>query len=129
VSAQHAVAVVLSRGKAGLAEFSDAAVADSALRAFASKLRFVDDPSWPVESAQVSIVLRSGECFSHRVHAARGSLAAPLANVELADKLRQLTAYGCSGIDTQALIDRLWKFDTEPDAAALMRLARAQGSD
>ncbi len=124
VSAQHAVAVVLARGKAGLDEFSDAAVADPSLRELAGKLRFIDDASWPVESAQVSIVLRSGQRVSQRVHAACGSLAAPLANVELADKLRQLAAYGGSGVDAQPLIDRLWKFETEDDAAAVMRLAR-----
>ncbi|SEJ44378.1 MmgE/PrpD family protein [Paraburkholderia diazotrophica] len=129
VSAQHAVAVVLSRGKAGLEEFSDAAVADPSLRALANRLRFVDDASWPVEAAQVTIVLRSGERLSHRVHAARGSLAAPLANVELADKLHRLTAYGRSGIDAQPLVERLWKFEHEPDAAAVVRLTRARGSN
>ncbi|ACC74858.1 MmgE/PrpD family protein [Paraburkholderia phymatum] len=126
VSAQHAVAVVLARGKAGLDEFSDAAVADPSLRMLARRLRFIDDLSWPVESAQVTIVLRSGERIAHRVHAARGSLAAPLANGELADKLHQLAAYGRSGVDTHALIERLWNFETEHDAAAVMRLARAR---
>jgi 2-methylcitrate dehydratase PrpD len=129
VSAQHAVAVVLSRGKAGLDEFSDAAVADASLHEAGKRLRFIDDPSWPVESAQVTIILRSGERIAHRVHAARGSLAAPLANVELADKLHRLAAHSRSGVDAQALIDRLWKFETEQDAAAVMRLARARGSN
>jgi len=129
VSAQHAVAVVLSRGKAGLDEFSDAAVADPSLRALGNRLRFIDNASWPVESAQVTIVLRSGERVAHRVHAARGSLAAPLAHVELADKLHQLAAHSHFGVDAQALTDRLWKFETETDAAAVMRLARARGSD
>ncbi|AXF04103.1 MmgE/PrpD family protein [Paraburkholderia hospita] len=129
VSAQHAVAVVLSRGKASLDEFSDAAVADPSFRALGNRLRFIDNASWPVESAQVTIILRSGERVTHRVHAARGSLAAPLANVELADKLHQLAAYSRSGVDAQTLIDRLWKFETEQDAAAVMRLARARGSN
>lgn len=122
VSAQHAVAVVLSRGKAGLEEFSDAAVADPSLRAFANQLRFVDEAAWPVESAQVTIVLRSGERLSRQVQAARGSLDAPLSNVELTDKLHRLTAYGRSGIDAQPLVERLWKFESEPDAAAVVRL-------
>ncbi|WP_042265175.1 MmgE/PrpD family protein [Paraburkholderia heleia] len=129
VSAQHAVAVALSRAKAGLEEFTDAAVADASLCALARRLRFVDNAAWPVESAQVTIVLRSGERLSHRVQAARGSLAAPLANVELADKLHRLAAYGGSGIDAQPLADALWKFDAEPDAAAVVRLTRARGSE
>ncbi|NPT37448.1 MmgE/PrpD family protein [Paraburkholderia xenovorans] len=125
VSAQHAVAVALATGKAGLAEFSDSAVANPSLRAFGARLRFIDDASWPVESAQVAVVLRSGETVSRRIHAARGSLAAPLADVELAAKLRDLAAYGGSGVAPQPLIDALWRFDSEPDAASLMRLARA----
>ena len=125
VSAQHAVAVTLARGKAGLAEFSDAAVAEPALRAFGSRLRFIDDPSWPVEAAQVTLALRSGERIAHRVLAARGSLAAPLADVELVYKLRQLAAFGGSGVAPQPVADLLWKLDTAPDAAAPMRAAHA----
>ncbi|MEM5460321.1 MmgE/PrpD family protein [Paraburkholderia phytofirmans] len=125
VSAQHAVAVTLATGKASLAEFSDSAVTNPALRAFDTRLRFIDDASWPVESAQVVVVLRSGETLSRRIHAARGSLAAPLADVELATKLRELADYGGSGVAPQPLIDALWRFDSATDAAALMRLARA----
>jgi 2-methylcitrate dehydratase PrpD len=124
VSAQHAVAVTLARGKAGLAEFSDEAVADRSLKAFAGRLRFIDDASWDVESAQVSIVLRSGESVSRRVDAGRGSLAAPLTDEELAAKLRELAAYGGSGVQPQPLTEMLWRFDREPDAATLMRMAR-----
>ena len=124
VSAQHAVAVTLARGKAGLAEFSDEAVADRSLKAFADRLHFIDDASWDVESAQVSIVLRSGESVSRRVDAGRGSLAAPLTDEELAAKLRELAAYGGSGVQPQPLTEMLWRFDREPDAATLMRMAR-----
>ncbi|WP_143787749.1 MmgE/PrpD family protein [Paraburkholderia phenazinium] len=124
VSAQHAVAVTLARGKAGLAEFSDEAVADGSLKAFTGRLRFIDDASWDVESAQVSIVLRSGESVSRRVDAGRGSLAAPLTDEELAAKLRELAAYGGSGVQPQPLTEMLWRFDREPDAATLMRMAR-----
>lgn len=126
VSAQHAVAVTLATGKASLAEFSDRAVADPRSKSFASKVRFFDDASWPVESAQVSVVLRSGETVSRRIHASRGSLAAPLADVELATKLRELATYGGSGVDAQPLIDALWRFDSAASAASLMEIARAR---
>jgi 2-methylcitrate dehydratase PrpD len=124
VSAQHAVAVTLATGKAGLAQFSDSAVADPLLRAFDTRLHFIDDASWPVESAQVAVVLRSGETLTRHIRAARGSLAAPLTDGELAEKLRDLAAYGGSGVAPQPLIDAMWRFDSESDASALMRLAR-----
>jgi 2-methylcitrate dehydratase PrpD len=128
VSAQHAVAVTLATGKAGLAQFSDSAVADERLRAFGARLRFIDDASMQVEAAHVTVVLRSGETAERRIHAARGSLAAPLADVELATKLRELAAYGGSGVAAQPLIDALWRFDSAADAGAFMRLACADAT-
>lgn len=133
VSAQHAVAVALARGRAGLAEFSDAAVAEPALRAIGRRLRFIDEPAWSVESAEVTLVLRSGERISQYVQAARGSLAAPLDDAALEAKLRELAgrdgAFGGTRdgarIDVEALLSQLWALDSAPDAAAVMQLARA----
>ena len=43
LSAQHAVAVALVRGRAGLREFSDAAAIDPALQAFRRRVRVIAD--------------------------------------------------------------------------------------
>jgi 2-methylcitrate dehydratase PrpD len=123
VSAQHSVAVALARGRAGLAEFTDAAVADPLLRAFASRLDFVDDPAYSVEAAQVTITLRSGETMSRRVDAARGGLQAPLADTDLENKLRELAEYGGSSCKPVPLIDALWAQESAPDASLPMQLA------
>lgn len=123
VSAQHAVAVSLATGRAGLAEFSDAAVSDQRLRALYGRLQFVDDPDYPVESAQVRIVFHSGSVLTRNLDVSLGSLDAPLSDHFLEDKLRDLTAYGCSGCEPQPLIDALWKLEHSNDAGALMRLA------
>jgi 2-methylcitrate dehydratase PrpD len=124
VSAQHSVAVALAKGRAGLAEFSDACVADADLRALGSRLIFVDDPGYPVEAAKVTILLRSGRTLSRKVDAARGSLRAPLADADLDAKLRELTEYGGSGCPAEQLIDALWNLENAPDASLPMRLAR-----
>ena len=123
VSAQHAVAVTLSRGRAGLAEFSDAAVADPALRAFETLLVFVDDESMGVEAAEVALVMADGSRLVHPVSAAHGSLASPLTDDELSAKCRELVRYGESGVDADALLDALWNLDTAPDASHLLQLA------
>jgi hypothetical protein len=101
---------------------------DPALRAFGSRVVFIDDPRFPVESAQVIVTLRSGGTVSRKVDAARGSLEAPLADAELEAKLRELIAYGGSGVAAQPLIDALWALDSAGDAAAPMRLARTCGA-
>ena len=123
VSAQHSVAVTLARGRAGLAEFTDAAVADPLLRAFASRLEFVDDPAYSVEAAQVTLTLRSGETMSRRIDAARGSLQAPLADTDLENKLRELAEYGRSSRRPGPLIDVLWALESAPDSSLPMQLA------
>ena len=125
VSAQHAVAVSLSTGRAGLAEFSDAAVGDSVLRAIYPLVQFIDDSAYAVESAQVRVTLRSGEILTQSVDVSLGSLAAPLSDDFLENKLRELAAYGGSGCAPQPLIDALWSIDTATDAASVMRIAHS----
>ena len=126
VSAQHCVAVALKTGRAGLAEFTDAAVADPALRAFASRLDFHDDAAGSVDAATVSVLMRSGDTLSRRIDAARGSLRAPLADNDLDAKLVALAAYGASGCGGRELIDALWSLEAAPDASSVMRLACRQ---
>lgn len=123
VSAQHAVAASLSRGRAGLDEFSDAAVSDPRLKAFERMLRFVDDESLGVEAAEVTLLMADGARLSHRVDAAHGSLASPLTDDELSAKCRELVRYGESGVDAEALLDALWRLEEAPDASVLLTLA------
>ncbi|SDB50691.1 2-methylcitrate dehydratase PrpD [Pseudomonas sp. NFACC23-1] len=122
VSAQHAVAVTLTTGKAGLPQFSDAAVSDLEVRSLYRKLVFLDDMDYSVQSAQIRIFLESGQTKVCRVEVAHGSLAAPLSDNELEIKLCELGEYGRSGCDTRMLIDALWSFEHALDAGALMKL-------
>jgi 2-methylcitrate dehydratase PrpD len=126
VSAQHSVAVTLSTGRAGLAEFSDESAANPDVRAFAGRVAFVDDSRLPVEAARVTVLLRSGESVSRTVGAARGSLAVPLSDAELDTKLKELAAYGAPRVDTQRLLDTLWTLDTAADATIPMHIARTE---
>ncbi|RAU48116.1 MmgE/PrpD family protein [Pseudomonas sp. RIT412] len=123
VSAQHAVAVALATGKAGLAEFSDAAVNDARLRALHERVHFIDDDRYRVEAAQVQIHFHHREPLTHRVEASLGSLGAPLSDRFLEDKLRELAALGGSGCLPDPLIDAVWALEHSSDAGAVMRLA------
>jgi 2-methylcitrate dehydratase PrpD len=123
VSAQHAVAVSLATGRAGLAEFSDAAVGDQRLRVLYDRLQFIDDPDYAVESAQVRIFFKSRETLSRTIDVSLGSLDAPLSDQFLENKLRELAAYGRSGCEPQPLLDALWTLEHSTDAGAVMRLA------
>jgi 2-methylcitrate dehydratase PrpD len=129
VCAQHAVAMALTRGRAGLAEFSDEAVRDPASASIGNLVRFIDDDSMHVEEAEVRLVRSDGgSTLLHHVPAARGSLAAPLSDDDLTAKFTTQAADSTSGIDASALVDALWKLDAGSDVADLMRLARGRNA-
>ncbi|AOB30372.1 MmgE/PrpD family protein [Bordetella sp. H567] len=124
VSAQHAVAAALLHGRAGLAEFSDAAVADPRTHALDARLHFHDDERSTVDAVEVRITLADGRVLAHRVAAARGSAANPLSDADIEQKVRELCAYGGTGCDPQAIIDGVWVLDGLADAGGLMAYAR-----
>jgi 2-methylcitrate dehydratase PrpD len=123
VSAQHAVAMVLAHGRAGLDQFSDACVAQPLARTLAQRVAFRDDPAHEVESATVRVLLREGESREHHVAVARGSLGAPLDDADLERKLAELCAWGRSGCDPGPLAQALWHLDASDNAGAVMALA------
>ncbi|HUP95805.1 MAG TPA: MmgE/PrpD family protein [Burkholderiales bacterium] len=123
VSAQHAVAVTLTRGRAGLAEFSDACAVHPTLSALRESVVFNDEPSSPVESAAVTVHLRDGRTLTHRIDHAHGSVNRPLSDGDLEQKLKDLIDYGGSKCKAQPLVDAIWALDSVNDAGAIMRLA------
>lgn len=123
VSAQHAVAISLITGRAGLPEFSDSAVADPAARALGAKLRFTDVADMSVESANVIVTLDDGKTLRQDIAHYSGSQEKPLSDAAIETKLRDLCAYGNSGCDPAPLIDAVWALDQSADVGALLRLA------
>jgi len=123
VSTQHAVAAALERGTAALDDFSDEAVTAPWASALADRVAFIDDASRPIEFARLSVQLRDGSKVIQQVDAARGSLAAPLSDADLEQKLHDLCHWGGSGCDPTALAQALWSLEDAPDAGAVMALA------
>jgi 2-methylcitrate dehydratase PrpD len=129
VSAHHAVAVSLIRGLAGAADFSDAVVADPAIAALREKVIAVDsDPSMPVESAEIRIVLRNGDTLTLVENNATGSIGNPMGDDALKTKFGTLAAHGCPSIDAGALAEALWAFEQTEDVSSVLRLARPTSS-
>lgn len=124
VSAQHAVAVALVRGRAGLAEFSDHAVRDPVLRSVGRKVRFVDDDSFSVDATKILLVLREGQAIEMRIDVARGATTRPLSDQDIEAKLRTLCAYGQSGVDPEPLIEAVWNLEHQTDSGQLMQYVK-----
>lgn len=124
VSAQHAVAVSLLCGRAGLAEFSDAAVQDPVNRALGEKLRFTEDETFSIDAAKVTLHFVSEPSVTVMVEQARGSTGRPLTDQDIENKFKTLSEQANTGCDQEALIHAVWAIESLDDVGALMSLAR-----
>ncbi|MEQ8584916.1 MAG: MmgE/PrpD family protein [Thalassobaculaceae bacterium] len=122
VCAQHAIAIALLRGRAGLDEFTDAAVTETE-RLGRPEITFQDDPSRDIASARVEVRARDGRTLVRDVAAARGSRTNPLSDEDLEAKLATLAqGAGFTG-DVGRLTEALWSLDRLDEAGAAIRLA------
>jgi 2-methylcitrate dehydratase PrpD len=122
VSVQHSVAAALLYGEAGLAQYTDACVRDPSVLALRAKVRLEQDETIPVEAATVRIITDDSTEFEHTVETARGSLARPLSDRDIEDKLSTLARGWDAGHDVQPIIDALWNLDRSDNAAAVLGL-------
>jgi 2-methylcitrate dehydratase PrpD len=118
------VPIVLTTGRAGLEEFSDAAVAQADVQALGRKVCFTEDASLSIDAARVIITQAGGQTLMAAIDCARGSLHKPLTDSEIENKLRALCRYGRSGCEPEPLIDAVWGLDGVADVGVVMDLAR-----
>lgn len=123
LSIHHAVAVAFTFGRAGVAEFSDQAAADPAVRALAAKTRFTVEAGLGVESARVVVSLSDGSTRELLVEHARGSAKRPLSDAEIEAKTRGLARFGGAAVDVEALIAAIRELDGPGPARRVMEVA------
>lgn len=126
VSLQHAAAAALLFGKAGVAEFTDACVADPAVCALRGKITLRRDESFAITAAAVDITTADGRCHRLVQHAARGSEANPMTDRDLEVKLRAAAAEAIPATDIAPLIDAIWTLERCEDISGLAALAVAR---
>ena len=123
VSAQHAVPIALITGKAGLHAFSDVAVNREDVRALGKKIAFVDDNSYAIDAATVTVKFQSGKQCSIHIPHAQGSEAIPMSDAALETKLRDLHAHAGVPCDVDKLIHALWQIEQSEDVSRVVQLA------
>ncbi len=85
----YCIAAAFLAGSLGLDAFTDAAVADPAVRALAAKVRYRIDPANPYPQAftgHIRATLRDGRVIEQRQPHMRGGSNEPLSRAELEDK-------------------------------------------
>ncbi len=123
VSAQHAIAIALMRGRAGLAEFSDEAVGQTAATGLRPAVRFIDEDGRDIASVALRLTTRQGREFRREIAIARGTPSRPLSDGALEEKLAEAFALAGLAGDPLALADAVWRLEDSADAARPMRLA------
>ena len=90
LSIAHSVAVALTDGAAGVAQYRDARVSNAAIMALRDKVVLNADAAIGKEQARVCIALADGHAHELFVKHARGSSGRPLSDAELESKFRGL---------------------------------------
>ena len=96
-SIPYAIAVGMLRGDAGLIEYEEAVVRDPAVRALASKIRYVVDPANPYPrqfTGHVRVTLKNGDVREARQDHFRGGRDEPLSAEALETKFVANALYG-----------------------------------
>src|SRR5262245_7662522 len=109
-SVYHAAAIGLVRGKAGLAEFSDATVNDLDVKTVReTKVTATADPAIAEDAVHVEVELSSGERIHKQVDHAIGNLARPMTDRELEEKFLDQAAAVLPAPQVRELIELCWK--------------------
>jgi 2-methylcitrate dehydratase PrpD len=121
------LALIALRGHAGISDFTEDALRDPDLRAFAARVEMVLDPE--VDAAYparwiglVDIETTGGRALTARVDTPKGDPGNSLSRGELEDKARRLAAYCDAATPTEMdqLIARVWSLRDQPDVRDLL---------
>ena len=120
-SIYHAAAIGLVRGKGGLQEFTDEAIADPRLAGIRQCTTAVADESVGEDQVGIEVELAGGEVLSLFVEQSLGNVHRPLSDEQLEEKFRDQTVLALPSLPVDALIEQCWRLDSLPDAGALAR--------
>jgi len=126
VSIHHGAACGLLLGAAGVREFSQTVVFEPAVVRFRDKVRAQLDASLPDGAALVTVRTASGKIFRETVMSARGSLADPLSDADIENKLCECIHTDGNSCDPDNLIESVWRLEQLPDVAGLMKASRGE---
>lgn len=126
LSVQHAAAVALIRGKAGVSEFLDECVREPNVVALREKVVASPDLTLSPVEAHVRLTLNDGSGVERHVSHATGSLEQPMSDVDIENKLRGLAEAVSTESRTLKLIELGWSLEQLDDASKLARATARQ---
>jgi len=121
-SLPYSLAVILVHGRAGLNEFTDAAIHDENVLRLAAKIRYVLDPTidYPRHfSGHVKVILEDGSVLEENQPHPRGGLEEPLPPGEIEAKFRANAGLALPAERYERIIDLVNHLEQLPSVAAL----------
>jgi 2-methylcitrate dehydratase PrpD len=122
-SIYHAAAIGLVRGRASLDEFTDAAVADSALLRIRELTVPRRNPKIADDEVLVTVTMQDGTRYMKHVEHAVGNVERPMTDAQLEDKFRDLATRVIDSGRAERIIKMCWAFEQLADSRELIELA------
>jgi len=120
-SIYHAAAIGLVRGKGGLQEFTDEAIADPALRHVRGVTTAVADPAITEDQVHIEVTLKDGRRLVKFVEQSLGNVHRPLSNEQITEKFVDQAVLALPRAQVDAVVEQSWRVDELPDAGDLAR--------
>jgi 2-methylcitrate dehydratase PrpD len=120
-SIYHSSAVGLVRGRAGLQEYTDAAVNDPAVKRVRERVSAVADSSITEDQAHIEVELQDGRKLVRFIEQSLGNVHRPLSDRQLEDKLRDQCIPALSAAQVDRLVELCWKIDKLDDVGELVK--------
>lgn len=127
-STPYCIAVALIEGKAGEDLFRDEMTRSPAIREVMNKVR-VEESDLTGEQAEISIQLRQGQTLKHRVEHALGDPGNPLSDRDVEEKARTLLSPLLPKRRMDALLKKLWAFESVGNVGEVIRLLSKKRSN
>jgi 2-methylcitrate dehydratase PrpD len=124
-SVYYAAAIAIVAGRAGEAQFSDAAVKELVVIALRDRVETIIDKSLAQDQARVSIKLKDGRVLDRFITHAVGSVERPMSDSQLEAKFSDLAAGILPDDRTRRLMDLCREAERLDDAGDIGRLAAA----
>ena len=120
-SIYHSAAVGLTRGKAGLQEYTDEAVNDPKVRSVRERVTATADNSITEDQSHIEVETADGRKLVRFVEQSLGNVHRPLSDSQLEDKLRDQSIPLLGEAQVEKLIALCWKIDQLEDVSEVIR--------
>ena len=121
-SVYHGAAIGLVRGRAGLDDYTDAAVNDPAVKRVRERATATGDASLTEDQARVEVELTDGRRLTWSIEQSLGNVHRPLSDDQLSEKFRMCAARALPSDAANTALERCWRIAELDDVNALVEV-------